>query len=167
MSEAKSPRGNSVLWRSLTFYEKFEQVVVFVLTILIALIVLAALWNLLKLVATSLLLVDIFNPTDPAVFQTVFGAIFTVVIALEFKRSLLVIVERRFGIVQVRAVVMIAMLAVVRKFIILDLSQTEAMKLLALGAAILALGIVYWLVRDQDRREAEAAALESTETRPP
>lgn len=167
MSEAKSPRGNSVLWRSLTFYEKFEQVVVFVLTILIALIVLAALWNLLKLVATSLLLVDIFDPTDPAVFQTVFGAIFTVVIALEFKRSLLVIVERRFGIVQVRAVVMIAMLAVVRKFIILDLSQTEAMKLLALGAAILALGIVYWLVRDQDRREAEAAALESTETRPP
>lgn len=167
MSEAKSPRGNSVLWRSLTFYEKFEQVVVFVLTILIALIVLAALWNLLKLVATSLLLVDIFNPTDPAVFQTVFGAIFTVVIALEFKRSLLVIVERRFGIVQVRAVVMIAMLAVVRKFIILDLSQTEAMKLLALGAAILALGIVYWLVRDQDRREAEAAALESADTRPP
>ena len=167
MSEAKSPRGNSVLWRSLTFYDKFEQVVVFVLTILIALIVLAALWNLLKLVATSLLLVDIFEPTYPAVFQTVFGAIFTVVIALEFKRSLLVVVERRFGIVQVRAVVMIAMLAVVRKFIILDLSQTEAMKLLALGAAILALGIVYWLVRDQDRREAEAAALESTETRPP
>lgn len=167
MSEAKSPRGNSVLWRSLTFYEKFEQVVVFVLTILIALIVLAALWNLLKLVATSLLLVDIFDPTDPAVFQTVFGAIFTVVIALEFKRSLLVIVERRFGIVQVRAVVMIAILAVVRKFIILELSQTEAMKLLALGAAILALGIVYWLVRDQDRREAEAAALESADTRPP
>ncbi|MBB5691756.1 uncharacterized membrane protein (DUF373 family) [Roseomonas alkaliterrae] len=137
------------------------------LTILIALIVLAALWNLLKLVATSLLLVDIFDPTDPAVFQTVFGAIFTVVIALEFKRSLLVVVERRFGIVQVRTVVMIAILAVVRKFVILDLSQTEAMKLLALGAAILALGIVYWLVRDQDRREAEVAALESAETRPP
>ncbi|SUE63483.1 phosphate-starvation-inducible PsiE family protein [Roseomonas gilardii] len=167
MSEAKSPRSNSVLWRSLTFYEKFEQVVVFVLTILIALIVLAALWNLLKLVATSLFLVGIFDPTEPVVFQTVFGAIFTVVIALEFKRSLLVVVERRFGIVQVRAVVMIAMLAVVRKFIILDLSQTEAMKLLALGAAILALGIVYWLVRDQDRREAEAAALESADTRPP
>lgn len=167
MSEAKSPRGNSVLWRSLTFYEKFEQVVVFVLTILIALIVLAALWNLLKLVATSLLLVDIFDPTDPAVFQTVFGAIFTVVIALEFKRSLLVVVERRFGIVQVRAVVMIAMLAVVRKFIILDLSQTEAMKLLALGAAMLALGIVYWLVRDQDRRDADAATLQGAETRPP
>jgi uncharacterized membrane protein (DUF373 family) len=145
------------LWRSLTFYEKFEQSVVFVLTLLIALIVLAALWHLGVLVVVSLLLVDVFDPTDPAVFQTVFGAIFTVVIALEFKRSLLVVVERRFGIVQVRVVVMIAMLAVVRKFIILDLAQTEALKVLALGAAMLALGIVYWLVRDQDRREAETA----------
>ena len=167
MSETKPRTGSLVLWRSLTFYEKFEQVVVFVLTVLIALIVLAALWNLLKLVATSLLLVDLLDPTEPAVFQTIFGAIFTVVIALEFKRSLLVVVERRFGVVQVRAVVMIAILAVVRKFIILDLTQTEAMKLLALGAAILALGIVYWLVRDQDRREGEAAALDSAETRPP
>lgn len=157
MSEAKPKLQGLALWRSLTFYERFEQVIVFVLTVLIALIVVAALWNLLKLVATSLLLVDIFDPTEPAVFQTLFGAIFTVVIALEFKRSLLVVVERRFGIVQVRAVVMIAMLAVVRKFIILDLGQTDPMKLLALGGAMLALGIVYWLVRDQDRREAEAA----------
>ncbi|MCS6891960.1 MAG: phosphate-starvation-inducible PsiE family protein [Rhodovarius sp.] len=146
------------LWRSLTAYEKFEQTVVFALTVLIALIVLAALWNLMKLVATSLLFVDVLDPTDPAVFQAVFGAIFTVVIALEFKRSLLVVVERRFGIVQVRAVVMIAMLAVVRKFIILDLTQTEAAKVMALGLAMLALGIVYWLVRDQDRREGEAQA---------
>jgi uncharacterized membrane protein (DUF373 family) len=157
MSLVKPKLRGLALWRSLTFYERFEQVVVFVLTVLIALIVIAALWNLLKLVVTSLLLVDILDPTDPAVFQAVFGAIFTVVIALEFKRSLLVVVERRFGIVQVRAVVMIAMLAVVRKFIILDLGQTEPMKLLALGGAMLALGIVYWLVRDQDRREAEAA----------
>ncbi len=166
MSEPKPSRGSLALWRSLTFYEKFEQSIVFMLTVLIALIVLAALWNLLKLVATSLLLVDILDPTDPAVFQTVFGAIFTVVIALEFKRSLLVVVERRFGIVQVRAVVMIAMLAVVRKFIILDMAQTDALKLLALGAAMLALGIVYWLVRDQDRREAEAAAQEAEARQP-
>lgn len=157
MKESSPPLRGLALWRTLSLYERFEQVVVFVLTLLIALIVVAALWSLLKLVVTSLVLVDIFDPTDPAVFQTVFGAIFLVVIALEFKRSLLVVVERRFGVVQVRAVVMIAILAVARKFIILDLGQVEATKLLALGAAMLALGVVYWLVRDQDRREAEAA----------
>jgi uncharacterized membrane protein (DUF373 family) len=41
---------------------------------------------------------------------------------------------------------------VVRKLIILDLAATDAQHLFALAAAILALGAVYWLVRDQDRR---------------
>ena len=39
--------------------------------------------------------------------------------------------------------VLIALLAVVRKLIILDLKDTDAMQLLALAAAILALGAVY------------------------
>ena len=52
---------------------------------------------------------------------------------------------------QVRTVVLIALLAIVRKVMILDLASTEALQLFALAAAILALGAVYWLVRDQDR----------------
>jgi len=76
-----------------------------------------------------------------------------VIIALEFKRSLLVTAERRKSIVQVRTVILLAMLAIVRKLIILDLTQTDALQLLALAAAILALGAVHWLVREQDRRE--------------
>jgi len=53
--------------------------------------------------------------------------------------------------VQVRTVVLIALLAIVRKVMILDLASIEALQLFALAAAILALGAVYWLVRDQDR----------------
>ena len=68
--------------------------------------------------------------------------IFTVIIALEFKRSLLVSAELAHSVVQVRTVILIAMLAIVRKLLIL-----------ALAAAIIALGAVYWLVRDQDRSE--------------
>ena len=92
-----------------------------------------------------------FDPTDYSVFQAIFGAIFTVIIALEFKRSLLVVAQRQESIVQVRTVILIALLAIVRKVIILDLASTEALQLFALAAAILALGAVYWLVRDQDR----------------
>ena len=84
-------------------------------------------------------------------FQAVFGAIFTVIIALEFKRSLLVVARRQENIVQVRTVILIALLAIVRKLMILDLASTEALQLFALATAILALGAVYWLVRDQDR----------------
>jgi uncharacterized membrane protein (DUF373 family) len=103
-----------------------------------------------------------FDPTDYTVFQSVFGMIFTVIIALEFKRSLLVVAERRDSVVQVRAVVLIALLAVVRKLIILDLKSTEALQLLALAAAILALGGVYWLIRDQDRRHRRTPRAEAT-----
>lgn len=153
MTDDKTPPSGRALWRHLDLYEKFEHAVILVLTTLIAAIILAALWNLLLRVVALAARPDLFDPTDPIVFQTVFGAIFTVIIALEFKRSLLVATERRFGVVQVRVVVLIAMLAVVRKVIILDLDETEPGKMFALAAAILALGIVYWLVRDQDRRE--------------
>ena len=140
-------------WRLLTLYGKFEQVIVLILTAIIAVVVIAAVWNLAVKVVVALVLTGTFDPTEYAIFQAVFGMIFTVIIALEFKRSLLVIAERHESIVQVRTVVLLAMLAILRKLIILDLTQTEAMKLLGLSIAILALGAVYWLVRDQDQRE--------------
>jgi uncharacterized membrane protein (DUF373 family) len=88
------------------------------------------------------------------VFQTVFGMVFTVIIALEFKRSLLIVLARQESVVRVRSIILIAMLAMVRKFIILDLGVGGENELFGLSAAILSLGIVYWLVRDQDQRLA-------------
>jgi uncharacterized membrane protein (DUF373 family) len=139
-------------WRGLGLYQRFEHIIVLILIGLIAVVVVAAVWSLVLKIAVSLVLSGSFDPTDHAVFQTVFGMIFTVIIALEFKRSLQVVTERRGGIVQVRAVILIAMLAIVRKLIIVDLAATEALQVFALAAAILSLGAVYWLVRDQDRR---------------
>jgi uncharacterized membrane protein (DUF373 family) len=148
-------------WMTLTPYYKFEQVIVLILTGLIAVVTIAAVWSLALKVLFDLVLSDEYDVTDPAAFQAVFGMVFTVIIALEFKRSLLVLAERRDTVVQVRTVILIAMLAVVRKLIILDLAATDAQHLLALAAAILALGAVYWLVRDQDRRGARVAATRS------
>ena len=83
--------------------------------------------------------------------------IFTVIIALEFKKLLLVIAERRENVVQIRSVVMIALLAICRKVIILDIKETDALQIFALAAAILALGVVYWLIRDSDHRLVNTA----------
>ena len=138
-------------WMLLTLYERFEQVVILILTGLISLVVVFAVWNLALKIFHAVLAPQGFDPTDYSVFQAIFGAIFTVIIALEFKRSLLVVAERQESIVQVRTVILIALLAIVRKLIILDLTSTDALQLFALAAAILALGAVYWLVRDQDR----------------
>ncbi|MDB5410451.1 MAG: putative rane protein of unknown function [Rhodospirillales bacterium] len=137
--------------QGLTFYQRFEQAVVLILIGMIAVVVIAALWSLGVKVLFGLVLTSTFDPTDHAVFQSVFGMIFTVIIALEFKRSLLLVTERKETVVQARAVILIAILAIVRKLIILDLATTDALQLFALAAAILSLGGVYWLVREQDR----------------
>jgi uncharacterized membrane protein (DUF373 family) len=134
-------------WKLLTLYQKFEHAVILILTGLIALVVALAVWNLVLKILVSIASSS-FDPTDYAVFQALFGMIFTVIIALEFKRSLLVVTERRHGIVQVRTVVLLALLAIVRKVIIIDLATTEAAQLFALSTAVLSLGAVYWLVRD-------------------
>jgi uncharacterized membrane protein (DUF373 family) len=137
-------------WKPLTVYQKFEHAVVLVLTALIAVVVVFALWNLVLKILFSIISSGGFDPTDYPVFQALFGMIFTVIIALEFKRSLLVVGERQHGIVQVRTVILIALLAIVRKLMIIDLSAADAAEMFALAAAILALGAVYWLVREQD-----------------
>ena len=46
--------------------------------------------------------------------------------------------------------ILIALLALVRRFIVLDLYQTEPSTVAALAGAALALGIVFWLVRSQE-----------------
>ena len=135
----------------LTFYEGFEHAVVLVLTLLIVAVVASATWHL-ALAVLALVLADQVDPANQQVFQAVFGMIFTVIIALEFKHSLLVVLERQESVVRVRSVVLIALLAVARKFIILDLHEAGPDQLFALAVAVLALGVVYWLVRDQDRR---------------
>src|ERR1700730_7088623 len=117
-------------FRLLSLYQRFEHAVVMLLTALIAVIVVAAVWSLSLKILFGLVLSGSLDPSDYSVFQAVFVMIFTVIIALEFKKSLLVVAERRHTIVQIRSVVMIALLAICRKVIILDLTETDALHIL-------------------------------------
>ena len=139
----------------LSFYERFEHLVILVLTALIAVVVVAAVWSLSLNILFGLLRSGGLDPSDYSVFQSVFGMIFTVIIALEFKKSLLVVAQRADSIVQIRSVVVIALLAICRKVIIVDLSETDALHIFSLAAAILALGIVYWLICERDHSPRE------------
>lgn len=139
-------------FNALSLYERFEQLVCLILTALIALVIGVAVLHL----ATRIFgLLNVIDPADQATFQTVFGMIMTVLIALEFKHSVLVILKRHQNIVQARTVVLIALLAIVRKFIILDLAEIQPLMMIGLAAALLALGAVYWLIRDQDDRDED------------
>ena len=142
-------------FRPLSLYQRFEHIVILILTALIAVVVAAAVWNLVLKILYGLVFAGSFDPSDYSIFQAMFGMIFTVIIALEFKKTLLVVAERKDSVVQIQTIVGIALLAVCRKVIILDLNETDAWRIFSLSAAVLALGAVYWLTKDRARANRE------------
>jgi uncharacterized membrane protein (DUF373 family) len=136
-------------WWTLSLYERFEQVVALVLTTLIAVIIVVATWDLAKGVF-RLVWNGLLTPFDSQVLQTVFGQIMFLLIALEFKHSIFKVVAHRESITQVKTVLLIALLAVSRKFIVLDTNHTSPQTIFALAAVVVALGLSYWLVRRHD-----------------
>src|SRR5258708_29944806 len=78
-------------WQTLRFYERFEQIIALVLACLLAVIIVVAVWDLAREVVL-LAMQDKLDPLDPRIFQTIFGQIMTVLIALEFKHSIIKVV---------------------------------------------------------------------------
>jgi uncharacterized membrane protein (DUF373 family) len=129
-----------MVWRTLSLYERFEQIVALVLTALIAVIIVIATWDLAKEVFT-MASKRVLDPLDHRVFQPIFGQIMFLLIALEFKHSITKVVAHRESIAQVKTVLLIALLAISRKFIILEAEQYAVPTIVALAAVVVALGI--------------------------
>src|SRR3982074_2927352 len=138
-------------WPVMSYYQRFESAVAVALTFVIGFIIVVALYRLASTVVVGML-VGLLDPLDQKIFQTVFGEILTLLIALEFNHTLQYVVKREQSIIQTKIVLLIALLAIARKFIVLDLSSVDAGQLFGLAAITLALGVTYWLVRERDCR---------------
>ena len=91
--------------------------------------------------------------------QDTFGLILTVVILIEFNHSIFVAATERSGAIQTRTVVLITVLVVTRKLMLQDFAALDIQTLLGFGG-LLALGALYWLISDGDRRRLIAASRE-------
>ena len=131
------------------------------LSVIIAMLIALALVQLFVRVV-PLLVTGALDPLEHEVFQGLFGMVMTLLIALEFKHSIVRVAMRRESIVQVKTVVLIALLALSRKFVILDATSAGPALVAALAFATLVLGAVYWLLRERDDRmpSTERAELE-------
>ena len=112
-------------WSALTFYQRFESGVALALTLIITLVIVVALFRLVVGVMDGLVF-GVLNPLDHEVFQTVFGEIMTLLIALEFNHTLQYVVTREQSVIQTKVVLLIALLALARKFIIFDLKKDDS-----------------------------------------
>jgi uncharacterized membrane protein (DUF373 family) len=135
-------------WPLLTYYQRFESIVALVLTLIVGLIIVVALFRLTCAVVLGLIW-GALNPLNHEVFQAVFGEIMTLLIALEFNHTLQYVVTRQQSIIQTNVVLLIALLALARRFIILDLHTVTEGQLFGLAAAALALGVTYCLVKER------------------
>jgi uncharacterized membrane protein (DUF373 family) len=155
--ESKQPESrlstlSRMYWRNpLMLHERFEKIIALILSVAIAVIIIISLYQVLRTIYTMLVM-DATNPLDHEVFQAVFGMIMTLLIAMEFMHSVVRMATRGDSLVQVKTVLLISLLALTRKFIVLNPSDLSPEKIAALGGAALALGIVYWLLRERDDR---------------
>lgn len=159
ISNRKEPRQIDIrkYWSVMNLAERFEQVIATVLGMMIAIIILMALWELIRDVLSNLF-VQHERVLSHRVFQSLFGSIMTLLIAMEFQHSIIKVIERREHIIQTKIVVLIALLALTRKFIILDFSEVQPMMLLALSAGILSLGVVFWFIDKREIGEKEQSS---------
>ena len=140
-----------------TLYETFGHLVMLVLTLVIVVLTGLATWHLV-LATYEIIRAGELDPANPEIYPAIFGMFFTVLIGLEFKRSFLIVTSSQASVVRIRSIILIGLLATLRKFIVLDLKAINVGETIAVAGAILALGLVYWLVRDQDRKTAESEA---------
>jgi uncharacterized membrane protein (DUF373 family) len=152
-------QGNNLLerlQRLMAWYERFEQIVALILSLIITVVIVTALIQLVKNL-WPLIIGGALDPLDHKVFQSLFGMIMTLLIAMEFKHSIVKAAMRHDSIIQVKTVIIIALIALSRKFVILD-PDTDPTKIAALAIATLALGGVYWLLRERDDKLEALAA---------
>lgn len=140
-------------WSKLSHYERFERLVSLILTLAISAVVLVALLYLVTRVFT-LLFLETRNPFDYRAFQAIFDMILTVLIAMEFNNSIVRTMReggRVTGLIQVQVVVLIGIMALVRKLILMELDTLDSATILAVSAGIIALGITYWFLSQENQ----------------
>ncbi len=126
-------------------YHTIERGIAIGLTCGMVIVVLLATISFLQaiLAASTAFNADIQYPT----FQVLFDRILAAIIALELAHSVQQMAAGKRSIIQVRTVIIIGVLAVVRKLILLEIDSTSGAYLAGLAAVILALGTVYFLIQ--------------------
>ena len=108
------------------------------------------------LILVGITLVDDFRAgimfMETGALKDTFGLVLTVIILVEFNHSIVLAIRQRSGAIQVRIIVLIAIIVIARKIVLLDYAAASVETLLGFGGLALSLGGLYWLVSDGEQR---------------
>lgn len=142
------------LWPELTLFKRFEYMVMLFVSFILAVIIFIALIRLMENVY-QLVISQAVHTTEFKAFQTTFGMLLTLLIAFEFRNSINAVLEGKGLLIQVKIVILIAIIAVARKFLVLDPYEHEAAMVAAYAGIALSLGIVYWLLGKGEAKDKD------------
>jgi uncharacterized membrane protein (DUF373 family) len=140
-------KGIQRFWSDTSFLHGLgwvEGTVAKILSLALVIVILFALVDLVHILIRELLTepYGFFNST----VLNLFGLFLNILIALELLENIKAYLNHQG--VQVQLVVATALIAVSRKLIIFDLAKSSGLDLLGLAAAIAALSLSYWLIRE-------------------
>lgn len=129
---------------------KFQNAILMVLTWMMALVVLLATAELFyiivsEIVAPPLVLLDIDQLLE------IFGYFLLVLIGIELLETFKIYLEE--NVINVQVVLLVAIIAISRKVIILDVKSLPSMTLIGIGVIIVSLSAGYYLVKKSQQDE--------------
>ena len=142
-------------WSEMNIFERFEYLVLQFVNVLLLVIVFVALIRLTENVF-HLVVSEITHTSEFKTFQVVFGMLLTLLITFEFKNSINAILERQGLLVQVKIIILIALIALARKFLVIDPKEFSPGIIAAYAAVTVGLGVVYWLLCNRQAEEQKA-----------
>lgn len=149
----KSFTGNENDEEFLKFLGGVETIVSKILSLAMVFVILIATVELCIFIGQEILLNN--KLLDPERFSSftiirIFGLFLNVLIALEVLENITAYLKKH--VIQVELVIVTSLIAVARKIIIFDFSKSTGIELIALAAAIFALSISYWIVKQTATR---------------
>lgn len=100
---------------------------------------------------------DIFDPTDNVLFLEInelfriFSFVFIILIGFELMETIEMYFKK--NVIHAEVVLLVAVIAVSRKVILLDLEKYDPLAIIGLGAIILSLGGCYYLIKHSCRKD--------------
>lgn len=141
------------------YIKKFERVLTTLLMTMMALVVVLSVvdlaWVLIKdMITPPVVLLDVDELLD------VFGVFLLVLIGIELIETLKAYARERA--IRAEVIILVAIIALARKVITLDVKTVSSVSLLGVASIIMALGVTYYLLRQTHGRSAGPQPPENT-----
>ena len=127
----------------------FEKIVISILVVMMVLVLIVSLVQL-GYTIFDYIAGEPFHLLNDKVMMGLFGSILMVLIGIELLDTVKTYLKE--DVVRVEIIILVAIIALAKKIIVMDLSDYEAITMLGLAALLITLAVSYYLIKQSDHK---------------